>query len=664
MKFNRIHVDKEISKQKGLGIIDLQKLSHRVALVGKNGSGKTRILDLLEENLFERIKINDIVEKRVINIPTSLNTLIFSNQEELSVFLLMEELTELELSNGDDDERNILFNKLYAYKIFKENRVNIDRKFNKINSELSSLKNKYLKRIRNEDIRILKILFDQNSEEDDFFESIVENSNDKSIDFNEIKVVKNSAFKYLSKLPNKLAVDQVQCLVNGTNFKDRASYKRYIELKNLIKKFLQKDLDWKNNIKEAEVDGVSGNLMVKGFLMLDERAFDYNELSDGEKILFTYALLFFLLNQSSSIKLKDSVLLIDEPELHLHPDTEIELIDAITSVIKDSGQFFFATHSINILSTLNYDEVFTVKDGTLSHPSQHSAENSLYELMSIPERINKLNDFMVSQSSWSYINFLNQCFFYPESLDYSNPNDPQFIQFKDFIFKYINDHKKFKVLDFGAGTGRVFEHIKFDSQLSNILDYYAYEPFDASYKKIKMLLPHNSYSSINQIKDKLFDVILFCNVLHEIKVSDLISTLNSSLDLLDSNGYLFIMESNTLKLGEKIDEAGYLFFNEDQLKILFNINNQYSDLLYFRMDKSCNYVVIPKAIMKPVTPRSLKSAVENIIETSFNKIIELRLNSDNYSSSKFGTLTAFYSVLHINAKIGLKILSDNSMSYY
>ena len=59
MKFSRIIIPKEISQPWGIDTIDIQRLSDVIAFVGKNGSGKTRILDLIEDNLFSNVTPQD-----------------------------------------------------------------------------------------------------------------------------------------------------------------------------------------------------------------------------------------------------------------------------------------------------------------------------------------------------------------------------------------------------------------------------------------------------------------------------------------------------------------------------------------------------------------------------------------------------------------------------
>lgn len=71
----------------------------------------------------------------------------------------------------------------------------------------------------------------------------------------------------------------------------------------------------------------------------------FNSLSSGEqevvKVLFDVA----------RKDIKDSIIIVDEPELHLHPTLTFKLIEALKSVGDHSNQFIFLTHSADLIST-------------------------------------------------------------------------------------------------------------------------------------------------------------------------------------------------------------------------------------------------------------------------------------------------------------------------
>ena len=71
----------------------------------------------------------------------------------------------------------------------------------------------------------------------------------------------------------------------------------------------------------------------------------FNALSSGEqevvKVLFDVA----------RKEIKHSVIIIDEPELHLHPTLTFKLIESLKSIGEHTNQFIFLTHSADLIST-------------------------------------------------------------------------------------------------------------------------------------------------------------------------------------------------------------------------------------------------------------------------------------------------------------------------
>lgn len=71
----------------------------------------------------------------------------------------------------------------------------------------------------------------------------------------------------------------------------------------------------------------------------------FNRLSSGEqeviKILFDVA----------RKDIRHSVIIVDEPELHLHPTLAFQLIESLKNIGEHSNQYFFLTHSSDLIST-------------------------------------------------------------------------------------------------------------------------------------------------------------------------------------------------------------------------------------------------------------------------------------------------------------------------
>lgn len=85
--------------------------------------------------------------------------------------------------------------------------------------------------------------------------------------------------------------------------------------------------------------------------------FDINELSSGEKQLFLRTLAIKMLNPENSI------ILIDEPELSLHPKWQQRIVDVYEKIGKNN-QIIIATHSPHILGSVKKENIMLLnKDG-------------------------------------------------------------------------------------------------------------------------------------------------------------------------------------------------------------------------------------------------------------------------------------------------------------
>jgi len=641
MKFSKIIIPKDITQEKGIEQINIQRLSNVIAFIGKNGSGKTRILDIIEKNPC-------LIDTEFKDIPNDLK----------SIYAIFEDLRKLE--------------KLKIEYRNKPNDVNIQVKINNLEQKIpnekldavlvklnTQINKKYIRRIKQEDISSLQQTLNKNVEQKSF-EELIENF-EMNVNYNELTSIKQSSLKYLVNLPHKLVADQNDCMGDTNKLHSKVSYKRFISLKKYINLFLNKELEWdRKSVDGKFLDTPDGgfNVTYYGYFKLDKREFKYNEFSDGEKILFSYAILFFLIEQNEKLSLKESILIIDEPELHLHADSEIDLITKLREVISEKGQLIIATHSINILSTLNYEELFVVKNGRIIHPSQESFALSLSELIGIEEKVDKLSDLLHSIENWSFINFVSQCFSSPEAIKIVNENDPQLEEIKNMLKSKINSsHNIF--LDFGAGQGRIFKGLLRDSDIFPKLKYHALEPNIEYHPDLNKLGISNIYTNFNELSDNRYDFILLANVLHEIPVSSWENVINKIINSLKEDGFLMIIEPKILTKGEKIDDSGFIILNENAIQVLFELPCDIPSFFIDENKEKITSVIIKKSNLKKIEKKSIIKALNKVKENSFDNFKQLieneRETTNNYSN---GRKTAFYTMQFMNAQLCLNKINE------
>ena len=638
MKFLRIIIPQEITQTKGIERIDIQRLSDVVAFVGKNGSGKTRIIDLIEDNILSNVTPLNINSGTISYLPKNLLTSI----ENPRIKILQDRIKACEEA-GSQNKGKLRFLRDQLSQIVSAEPISI-------------LKSKYIKRIRNSDTQQLLVEIPKNQEIT--FESLMERVAENVV-YDEMGLIRESSIKYLKDLTNELIDDEDDCNWNKKEFEKRKSYKRYMSLKTFISDLLRKDLTWvrKRINRFTTIDGLYSTTYSTHWA-LNGREFNYAELSEGERVLFSYALLFFLLNQNPNLNIRESIILIDEPELHLHPDSEIDLIEGIRRVVKDKGQLIIATHSINILSMLSYDEIFMVKDGKITSPSQATPGQSLSELMGIEQRVKKMSDFLSDISTWSFVNFVVQCFSDPEVIANANPNDPGIIAFIKAIKDNVSEKTNI-LLDFGAGKGRVYQQIKSENDFLNSIIYCALEPNKEFHSTLEKLGASKIYTRHTELKANNFDFVLLCNVLHEIPFEGWQESLNAIIESLKPNGYLIILEPKYLNKGEKIGKIGYLLLDKKEIQLLFNLPFLPTSITVDGKEDTMTCVAINKSDLQRISQANIKLALEALENNTLNKIENIREKEHSpHNLYDIGRKMAFLSQQHINAKIALKHLKE------
>lgn len=669
MKINRLKFEEKRTQHVGLKEIDLQKLGSVVALIGKNGSGKTRILNFIEQNFSPTIY--DLINNNCSSFPKSIQDAITNLQPFKSFFqkhdeyqrvrqLLRKNRSDVDLKNKIEHLSSEIKNieKLYfeLHRISLEDKMKLD--IDKLQVFLSKIKTDYVKRVDYSQIRQLQDSISENDEEADSFENLIENVTG-SVDYNEFGVIYKSSLRFLKKLPNQLAFDWIDCFGDVKKFEKRVSYKRYIALKDIFDKIFGKTLEWeaKNIRKSITNNGVE--TLHSGLWKINSREFNYSEFSSGEKTLFAYVLLFFLMSQNNNIRLKESIIIIDEPELHLHADAEIDLISGIREIIEDKGQLWIATHSINILSHLNIEDVFMVKNGLINHPTKTIQREALAELLRIEERVTKLSEFLVSISDWTYVQFMIECFTNPEVIETSSGSDSQVRSLKELINLAIDSKKKI-LLDFGAGKGRLYEHLVEDSKINSLIDYSALEPDTNLHINLVDKGVTQIFSNYDELENNAFDFIVLCNVLHEIPIEEWLPTINKIIEALSSEGNLIIIEAKTLTKGEQIGNTGFLLLSIDEIQTLFNLSKSPLSLSHKDDFQNITCAMIPKADLKTISIRNLLDTIVKLHTDSLFKIEHLRKTKNNISNSnKYGRQVAFLSQQYINAKLAYEFLKQN-----
>ena len=566
MRIKKLSLKKTDVSHNGLSESNFSRLNNTVALVGKNGSGKTRYLKAIE-NKIQNIEFLDFIDGEFDFIPNSIKPIIKNHnkfKDTYRSFLIYKQTQEEKKKNPKSvDINQRLKNAETNYNHYQRLTPVNTSQYDQLNNNIRLEVRKRLKVIKPNDFRALRASFDSNDKSKVSFQSIIDSTNE-NIDINEFSMISESALTYLQRLPHKLAYDDIDTRGDEKKFKNRVAYKRFKLLEDLINEFLGKKLEWKSRSSNVAEHDDHITIKATGYWILDNRELNYNDFSDGEKVLFTYALLLFLLNTNPRIKFKESIIIIDEPELNLHPKAQIKLIESLQSLIKDEGQLIIATHSLSIIANLEYSSIFLVRDSKLHSPSSTIPFDSVDDLMGFNEHYNKIVEFLVSTPSWAMTNFMAQCFDDPEVFETANNNDPQLE-----IFKKLIQNQNINILDFGSGKGRLLEKIKESNEIwARITNYDCFD-IDSKYNELVISKgANNVINDLNKIEDEKYDLIVVVNVLHEIHIEHWTKSLNKLKKSLSNQGFIAIIEDTELPIGELPNEHGFLILGKEELNIL------------------------------------------------------------------------------------------------
>lgn len=406
-----------------------------------------------------------------------------------------------------------------------------------------------------------------------------------------------------------------------------------------------------------------------GDAQLFKRRLGETNLSEGQKVL----LQFCLLTYAQETHLSDLILFMEEPENHLHPSVLIEVIDKIQqSVI--NGQIWIATHSIPLLAHFDPSFIWYMEDGKISYAGKET-DKVLRGLLGDEGEISRLADFISLPAQFAMNKFAYECLFSPLTIS-TGKDDPQTNQINEVIKSLRKEGKRLKVLDYGAGKGRLVATIydlEEESGQDTIKEWLDYIAFDRDTKDkelcenaIQRIYRNDTerYFSdettlLSKRDEKSFDIVVMCNVFHEIDPKDWLKLFSSEsliLQMLKGYGILLLVEDQLIPVGEKAYQKGFLVLDTLQVKRLFKIKEEDSLFKIFdeREDGRLKAHLIPKQYLTRIDKESRDEAIKMIETQAMEQITTIRSKEASINN---GRLHSFWSQQLVNSLFALKELS-------
>lgn len=643
MKIEKIDLDESFTSRLGLKPVQMDRLNNVVLIAGKNGSGKSRLLQLIKDEVsstFNKHQIEQIIRNNN-NYKTSI-VQEEANIQEVKVQLARTELSQLQITSFENSVLNSERNITSYKKSLSENQRELD----KVNafSFFPEKEDNALVDFVPKSIKLLDSYTITAQSLDDHARQIY-NIGTSNISQGTIPAIEKIQKNWVNA--NTITTDDL----NITTKEKEKIQSEYEKLKNYIKLFLNTEL-------KRTKDGYPE--------IFNKRIGDAN-LSNGQTILLQFCMALF----AQEVSLENLIIFMDEPENHLHPAALIEVLSKITPHVKN-GQVWIATHSINVLAHFDPSCIWYIDDGKVSYAG-NVPRTVLEGLLGNEEEIEKLSHFLSLPAQMASNKFAFESLFYPHVL-ITGPEDHQVKQIHDLIKDRVTTGKKLKILDFGIGKGRLLSTIYENERLRNSdvtdwLDFYGYDTFD-TYKDICIKVFEDIYGSstnryFNEAKEMLakhdentFDIIVMCNVFHEIDPNDWLNQFNSvtsPFKLLKDDGYLLIVEDQFLAVGEKAHAKGFLVYDELEFKKLFKITttDKYLSTDY-RKDGRLKSHHIPKDCINRMDATSKKESLSILLQNSKDEIKKLRKVTS--PSFKTGKLHGFWSQQLANASLALEEL--------
>lgn len=395
---------------------------------------------------------------------------------------------------------------------------------------------------------------------------------------------------------------------------------------------------------------------------LDGRAVvSEDELSEGQRIILRWC---EIIHQEVD-DLRQAIILLDEPELHLHPELLIRTFDRLRDL--QPPQIFIATHSLSLLAHIGVRHIHEMRKNKLTWAGNRVQE-ALHGLVG-SGGTDRLYAFLGDAATIAFHQFTAECLLQPDVVPLRE-KDPQAAQFSNHLSQMLKNGDELHVLDYAAGSGRLAEAIaSLDPTQRGNLQYHAFcdpeytTPDQRQSCRKQLARLHDDVTPYfhEDIRErqrtdatKMHGVIL-SNVLHEIP-SEAWPRLMEDIDrCLRPDGWLLILEDQRMNVGELPHERGFLVLDHTELKALFAVTDDEPDKLQFAArDRRLSMAQISQELLGRCAPHTVRESIELLRKRALRQIRTIRRSSTTSTDHRRGREHAYYAMLHTNATLALE----------
>ena len=302
----------------GLSSIKLDRLGNIVMLAGANGAGKSRILSVISNNLMQK-PTNTIISQ-------AQNNIIRQNQNIKNYQAQIDSYT-MQIKNYPARSKNLDASIKQMQTAIKQSKEDIELQTSTIEWDI-------IKTDTNSDTKISVVQAVPKSVSlRDYRIDRPTDSNKNFLQVSNLGVayLQSGTLIYIKKIQSKaFNASHQNSTISPTE--RQTAIAEGCKLEELIKNFL----------------GASLGRDLDGEPLLFGKIISQSGLSDGQKILLQLSVQI----HAQGADLTNLIIMMDEPENHLHPAASIDMISAIKDAAPDC-QIWIATHSLPILSYFN-----------------------------------------------------------------------------------------------------------------------------------------------------------------------------------------------------------------------------------------------------------------------------------------------------------------------
>jgi ABC-type cobalamin/Fe3+-siderophores transport system ATPase subunit/SAM-dependent methyltransferase len=384
-------------------------------------------------------------------------------------------------------------------------------------------------------------------------------------------------------------------------------------------------------------------------------------LSQGQ--IFLLQIVVALHAQGSRIR--DRILILDEPERHLHPSVLLDVLESLRRA--EPAQIWIATHSLPVIAWAPSDSVWLMASGEAKWAGR-KPEEVLGALLGDEDRRRKLEMLMQLPAQLAANRYAAECLLEPRTVN-TPTDDPQLRQIREQVLGIPK--RPIRVLDLGAGKGRLLaalrEFFPSAAEFQEMIDYFALDESDADEAACRSVInfaysgptsPDRWYgrpdAALAKLDRKSVDVVVLCNVLHEVPPNAWLEFLGPDSvvrALLRDEGHVLIVEDMQIPTGERAHRLGFLLLGEVHIRALFGLKERDGGVTSATDSGGrLSATLVSASLLGRVCSETRHAALRLLRDTARIEVRRIRGAENSYRN---GQLYGLWTQLYVNAQEAL-----------